>query len=311
MTKDQKTILAQIAELDYSDCFLPEETQYILEDLFVYGGYLNVYGSEGKGRNRVLEDVSRLAKAFGDVWLLDVKPFRQSYESLLNSLAIQANITTSIAQLKEVYHLLPSSPDVLLILNNLEYISDHPTSGQKKSLDPAYDKAFIAALNEYKNTNGPKVRILVGSHGQLKNIKMHGNYSILEVETRPLKEPGKQDLKRELCRELSGDEWERFFEDNPSFLRRLLEKCLEHTHTYSLIGFIGKELRRGENENMPFLKRIEAFIKDYNKTHALSLERKIDKASSKAGKLARASRIRIPKLNLISLIKGIFSQDDE
>ena len=211
---------------------------------------------------------------------------------------------------EDIFEQVGSGHSILFILDNLDYLGEEHPASSKGSLDPQYDKHFIAYLNNLKNEQRKNIFLLIPSENTFKNIKLHGMFSTLELIPFLLEELKRKEIKKESQRLLPAD-WVQYFQDNPTHSSLLTESIHKHASPYIWMKFLYKRLIRASKEELPFDERLKALEKEFDSLYKLSLERQLLKGKKQVQRHAKAAGITVSHWNPFSFFKKLLNKGDE
>ena len=300
----------QWTRLDYAECLRPQETRFLLEDLLTKGQSINLIGRRGHGRGRTLKDLLKMAQPFCTVLHADLKPHRGSYANLVNHLAQQAGLRPGFRRIEKVFDRMPLDRPLLLALENLDYLADEHPSQEKSSLDPLYDRDFLAFLNNLKGQTRPPVHLLIPSEEAWRNIRIDGMYSTLELMPFSLEDLRMEEIRQETTRRLSGP-WQEYLQEHPEQGRLLFQAAHQHPEPYELMGFLCEALQRDRLASTAFPPRIKALTREYDRTHGLNVERRLIGGRKHVNRYLQATGLHRLLPALPGLLKKLMGKTDE
>jgi hypothetical protein len=239
----------------FDHCLRPEYTQIIVRDLH-RGKSINLIGSEGIGRERLLQDIQQSDLPDTETILINLKSYKESYDALIlhiwDLMGKQGKKPRNLSEL--IDRAENKNGRVLLLLNNFDALLDNPKA------DPKFDMRFYDALNYIRNkihvallcvTQKPHDQSVVFINGE------HHSNSWLDLEKKHLPQLTRQEIGAEIARRgLSLDE---------AWKEHLTDTVAEASKPYNLLEFLSEKILNGEDGNLPENARLKRWIKTFKK----------------------------------------------
>jgi len=240
---------------NYDYCLHPIFTERIVQ-LLQRGRSINLIGTEGTGRERLLEDIRKCELPGTKIVLVNLKSYRESYDGLMreiwSQLGKEGEKPSNLSELIERCE--GRNEQILLFLHNFDALLNNP------EVDLKYDTTFYDTLNYCKNKpNIALVCVTEEPHDQsvvFVNGKPHSN-SWLDLERKPLPALTHEEIVREVKRQpLSLT-----IEDQSS----VIEAIRAHEKSYKLLEYVREKILNREDATFPFQNRLKKWIKQFNK----------------------------------------------
>lgn len=199
---------------------------------------LNVYGLQGQGRGRLLEDVQALAEADGHLLQrLDMKAYARSYEGFC-----------------EAFKALPeqeTEKKVFLLLHHFDAILDNAALGSGYGVD------FFNLLNAFKNRGNCSLLCVTEKpylQYRFYAEKIH-NLSPLDLFVDELTALSFHELRTELRR------WNLGLDEDDFSL--LLQAVARHDKSYAFLDYVCNRIDANAYRNLPFKQQLKRWGKDF------------------------------------------------
>jgi hypothetical protein len=239
----------------YDHCLRPVFTERIVQ-LLQRSRSINLIGTEGTGRERLLEDIRKCDLPNAKIILVNLKSYRESYDGLMreiwSQLGKEGEKPTNLSELIERCE--DKDEQVLLFLHNFDALLNNP------HVDPKYDTTFYDALNYCRNKpNIALVCVTKEPHDQsvvFVNGKPHSN-SWLDLERKPLPALTHEEIVLEVKRQplsLLREE-----------LLSVIEAIRRHEKPYKLLKYLREKILNREDATFPFQNRLKKWVKRFNK----------------------------------------------
>lgn len=299
--------LTDVAD-EFGHCLRSEFTRKILDALIEKRWSLNIIGSKGSGKTRLLLDIQNsIPPETGCNYVnVNLKAYVNNYPGLLREIHRQLQREDEVPQ--RLAHLFPSAatskesgppaPFHILLMDNYDALLDNT------KLDGKYDKDFFDDLNFIKNNSG--ISLLCTSsqpHNTLPVFikgESFGN-SWLTLEKRFLPDLTRRQVIAELKRQL--DEYKHLWlKSNPDEKELLLERIHRASLPYPILCFLASKMNHQtyEDEKIKFSKRLKKWNKEFKKQAKYSVNKKLDNLKTSAEGVAIASGVNKLKIPIIS-----------
>jgi hypothetical protein len=232
---DAKSACAKInlSNIDFSHCLRINLTPYILKELIQQRSAINLIGSKGIGRSRLLEDLKKCDIPNTLVIKVDMKSYRLDYESFLDDIATQLKVKRSSNLLLPLFDDFEktSKQMILLLMDNFDAIVDYP------EVDNHYDGKFASSLNNLNNRDN--VSLLFVTKKPQKSIAFGGITSLLDFSPILMDLLLESEVEKELQRKLNNHPI--FDTENKSIKMEIINLIIHNAYPYSLLQhFINK-----------------------------------------------------------------------
>lgn len=178
----------------------PELTTYLIKQL-QRGDAINIYGSPGIGKSRLLEDIRKAD--ISDLHVTRPVSFRgfcKSYQGFCEEVWNSTGLDTTKKSPKTFNEIIEqldnSKKKILLIIDDFQYLSENP------NLDTKFNQRFIDSLNGIKNMAG--VSLLVVSLKPLTTLTLYIKpdpvTSILSLKPLEIEQLSSNELEHEVHR---------------------------------------------------------------------------------------------------------------
>jgi len=162
------------------------------------GDSINIYGPEGIGKTRLLEDIRDGAPENIRAVVVSFRGFQKSHDGFCETLQNAAEIggkplkslSAVIGKLRE------TGKRVFLLIDDFHYFPDNP------NLDPAYNQKFVDGLNAIRNTAGVSLAVVTREAVSKFLIFINGKpeKSILHFSPHEISSLQQKDIRKELDR---------------------------------------------------------------------------------------------------------------
>jgi hypothetical protein len=277
----------------YTHCLRPVFTERIVQ-LLQTGRSINLIGTEGTGRERLLGDIQRCELPNTKIVLVNLKSYRESYAGFIQAVWTQLGMDgekpTTFSKLIERCE--AGNDQIWLFLDNFDDLLDNP------QVDPKYDTAFYDALNACRNKpNVALVCVTEEPHDQsivFVNGKLHSN-SWLDLERKPLPPLTHEEIVLEAKRQpLSLTLQEQ---------SAVIDAVRSSPKPYKLLEYLREKLSNREDASLPFQRRLQKWGKQFAKEekHRLLSKKSIYQATQEMttwSELTGISKLKMPFLLL-------------
>ncbi|MGE0086097.1 MAG: ATP-binding protein [Desulfococcaceae bacterium] len=149
--------------------FLRHATTRLIMKYLQNGDSLNIYGPNGIGKTRVLEDIRNAEPENTCVILVSFKGYQSSFSGFCKAVCEAAGLHGNTpASLNGIIRKLGSAgKQIFLLIDDFHYLSENP------ELDPKFNQDFIDALNAIKNT--PRVSLMVSTLTPMNHLTLFIN----------------------------------------------------------------------------------------------------------------------------------------
>ena len=234
----------------------PVFTERIIQ-LLQNGRSINLIGAEGTGRKRLLEDIRDSKIPNTTIALVNMKTCYKRYDSLIRDVWEQwgneGEKPDTLSELIERYE-EKCEQRMWLFLDNFSALLDEP------EVDQHYDTTFYDTLNYCRNkahfalicvTEQPHNQSMIYIKGELaKN-------SWLDLEQKRLPSLSYEDIIHEVKR--------RSLPVMREERSALIAAVREHKKPYKLLTCLTDNILNREDAHLPFQKRLQQWIKDFDK----------------------------------------------
>ncbi len=256
------------SKLLFDHSLRPAFTEKIAKNLFLQRTSVNLYGEDGTGKRRVVEDLQKALRNIGfDEYtpiVVDFKNFAHKYGGMLREIHHQLggkgemhthfrDFFKDIEQQNRWY---------ILVLAHFDAVLDNP------KVDPYFNPQFFDDLNHLKNkrnvalvvhTQQPHRGSFVFVEGKAYsnswlNLKMEGMPPLTDLQ-----------VKLELSKRLS-DDYFKWLYANPHERSQVERKIQETPHTYQMLCFLAEQLNNKADEELRFDKRLDKWQEKYEKS---------------------------------------------
>lgn len=288
-------------QLLFDHSLRPAFTKKLAQMLFLQHTSVNIYGEDGTGKKRVLEDLLKALRLAGfEDYVpitIDFKNHAYRYAGMLQELHHQmGGKNTMFSGFKDFFQEIEQQNRwYLLSLYHFDAILDNP------KIDPYYDAQFFDDLNSLKNKRN--VALVVSTQRPHRGSclfvegKLYSN-SWLNLKMEPILPLTDTQVKLELSKRLS-DHYFEWLYNHPNERQQIEHKIHETPHTYEMLVFLAEQLNAKADEEIKFDERLNQWQKKYNEK---SSSQKISKGQSK-----ESSSLQLLKKSfspLINLFKG-------
>jgi hypothetical protein len=239
---------------DYTHCLRPTFTENIVKTL-LKGEPINIYGSKGQGRERLLEDLQNCQFENMQMLLINMKNYAGSYQGFVEDLGRKMGQTSS-NKLEFLLNELPSTDKkTVLLLQNFDSLFNNPKVHQQ------YSVRFFDHLNSIKNrSNMALVCVTENLHS---NSMIYINRGIkrgswLDLKAKPLPPFDLDQIRAELKRHFPA-----LYSDE---LDQISNKVFAHHLPYPLLRYFVDKLNNKEDMDIAaFAERLKKWQKCFDK----------------------------------------------
>lgn len=249
-----------------SHCLRPAFTRRLLRDL-ERGVSLNLVGESGRGRKRLLEDLSKAAPNNVQIFYADMGHYKGEYAGFIRELGRQAQNAGLLSSLpkdeSDLFHALENSrKSIFLLLHNFDalFYGNDP--------DSHYDRRFFDNLNKLHSLQHISL-VCVTRKPQNTYAVFTGKKTVplwlnLQQEHLPLLK--ETEIRDEINRRLQRPD------DQAVFF--LLKAVQGHAHCYDLLTSLCIRLQKGDDPQLSAENRLRKWKYEFDRlsTHATNLE---------------------------------------
>jgi len=270
-------------------------TQNIYNNIILESKSINIFGAEGIGKSRFIKDLDSLISQDIKVVSINLKNRRKDYDSFVDEIKKQLNITEAFISFSELLDTFASSNEnVLLILDNFEAI-------YKDNADEKFDFDFFDELNSFKNRDNASLVII-----STRNYKHYEFYHEGKPSTSPI-DIGVMEISPLMLEEIEKELQDRFELDID--YDKLSNMIIGNDRVYELIAFIDREVKFDKfDKNANLYMNYEKCLKQFKKENNIPiLDRFLKWIIRNWGKLLAVIGIK----SLISVIKSFGDKKDD
>lgn len=291
---------------DTTPCLRPEFTRLLLKELQERQSR-NLYGPQGMGKTRLVEDLMKMAPPEMPIIALNMVGFQYNHHEFIQAIHTQMRQTTSAPSTNSVVAAPSTLPQVLegwrdsqstassclvLILDHFDVLFDKP------DIAPEYDETFFACLNAFKNR--PQTALLVVTHSPynealLVKEDLKPASSLLDLNPMGIADLREEQIEQEVQR--SGVPLE------TKQLQQLCKRVKHHHQPYGFLSHCLQRLQLHEYDSCSLRKRLKFWEASYEEEHRQNW---LGKANRLDRWLSRWSRLTIwQKIPVLSLLKSL------
>jgi hypothetical protein len=237
---------------DYTHCLRPTFTENIVMTL-VKGESVNIYGSKGQGRERLLEDLQHCQFDDMQMLLINMKNYAGSYQGFVEDLGRKMGQTSSKFEL--LLNELPSTDKkTVLLLQNFDSLFNNPKVHQQ------YGVRFFDHLNSIKNRSN--MALVCATENLHSNSVIYINRatnrgSWLDLKPEPLPPFDLDQIRAELKRHLPGL---RSHEED-----QISNRVFAHHLPYPLLRYFVDRWNNKEDMDIAFGEQLKKWQKRFDK----------------------------------------------
>lgn len=267
--------------MNHTQVLRPQLTKTIL-DLLADGKSVNVFGEEGQGLNRLVDDLVKLKPADAQLVRLSMKSYAHSYSGFaadlrrqLGSAAVE-NSDESIATAVNRFVERPNVSILWLVIEHFDRLTEKPAANESVDTE-GYNRAFLDYLNSFRNNT--KIRLLFTSTHQIKTQELYVggarvSGSRLELSAyKDLPPLLSEDIKAELgwrCAFVAPPYWE---SPEGLYLWGILNA---HPQAYLFLDFVADRLEPSDKTDFKTFEQLIAKWKsDFDKQNAPNLDKRL------------------------------------
>lgn len=182
----------------YNNSLRPAFTEHI-SNLLEKNRSINIFGLEGSGRKRLLDDIKKNSRVKIKTVIVNMKSYKESYAGLIDYMSqLLCVVDKKPKNLSELIDCLDfKDQKIFILLHNFDALLDNP------SMDSLYDIEFFNALNYIKSKEYISlVCVTLQPHDQsVIIINGKDKTSWLDLEKKPLPELSYEEIKNEIFRQ--------------------------------------------------------------------------------------------------------------
>lgn len=238
----------------YEHCLRPVFTERIVQ-LLQRGRSVNLVGTEGTGRKRLLDDIRECELPETTIISVNLKSYRENYDGLMRELWVQTGKTGEQPQnlgalIEQCEH---RNGQIFLLLYNFDALLGDP------HIDSRYDVAFYDALNACKNR---------ANFALLCVTRRPHNQSIVFVNGKP-HDNSWLDLERQELPALTHGEILREAQRQPLLLTlsdqsALINMVRPHAQPYAILEYLREKILNREDGTLPFSSRLKKWGRQFD-----------------------------------------------
>jgi hypothetical protein len=241
----------------------------------------NIYGSDGKGMQRLIEDLSATCPANTQFVHIPMRAYADSFSAFLmalsNALGIEADSgITDIRLLIETYLKKPECKNIWLCLSHFDRLEAATVDAKTVDVD-GYNLNFLNYLNAI-SSNPNKIGLLVCSDKQVKTVELYIGGSLvrgsrLEFSQKlALSELTLEEIEAYLFLRMPNDPKKAsFFKKKPSFFPSLLTEIYNHPEPVPFVEYIATQPVWNLRDMNAFDQALAHWKKEYSLAHRSSL----------------------------------------
>jgi len=236
----------------YTHCLRPTFTENIVKTL-VKGESVNIYGSKGQGRERLLEDLQNCQFEDMQMLLINMKNYAGSYQGFVEDLGRKLGQTSSKFELL-LNELASTEKKTLLLLQNFDSLLNNSKVHQQ------YGVRFFDHLNSIKNRSN--IALVCVTENLHSNSVIYINRGVkrgswLELKPEPLPPFDLDQIRAELQRDFEG-----LYSHE---LDKISNRVFAHHLPYQLLKYFGDRLNNKEDMDIAFGERLKKWQKRFDK----------------------------------------------
>jgi ATPase family associated with various cellular activities (AAA) len=273
---------------DYTNCLRPTFTANVIK-LLNEGFSLNIIGSPGTGRTRLLEDISTCCRQSMHMVVVNMKSYKNSYGGFMGDLCAQCDFIRSHPRnLGEFVKTLDASEGKTFVcFDNFDALLE------SYQIDRKYNEDFYNTLNSIKHN--PKVSLLCVTevHYNKPVIFINGKFetSILELRAIELPRLSLEEIRGEVSRDIINNNLSLSDEDRTFMINTIHDA----KKPYALLKYSIEKITHNEDAELDFKERIRKWRERLEKT-AFG-PKTVKKASDRVilwAKVLRLDKVKIP-----------------
>lgn len=262
-------------------CLRPNLTANI-HDLLADSKKINLYGSDGQGLTRLVEDLAKIAPDNKHFIRLSMRSYADSYVGFMNALQKALGVQSSCTDFAAaILAYMDKSPKGLwLVIEHFDRLTEKPTQSQTVDVK-GYDRSFLDQLNSFGNNS--KISLLLTSVRKIDTQELYiGGKNIrgskLELSKHLDLTPLTFDLlKAELTRQLNGNIDKKVFFDSPEWACLVGEISI-HPKAYDFLTFIAPRIETSDVTNLvDFQKQVNFWKSDFNNANTPSVDLRLNR----------------------------------
>lgn len=296
-----------IQGIGLSHCLRAEFSAYLVKVLVIEGKSVNVIGAKGTGKTRLLDDLMQCQLPYISLVRINIKAYVSNYIGLIREIHRQLALDGEVPhRLYQLFAGLEKQNRLYLVcFDNYDALLDNTRNHEK------YDKDFFDDLNFVNNIgNVSFLCTTIHPHNALPVFIAGESYtSLLELEKATLPELTRKQVISEVERQAEQYNWE-WLKANPKEKELLLDSILDHPFPYPRLNFLVGELIRQNEEEMalPFKKRLRRWLREFDKLHQNSLDKRLHRIRTRAEGVFSASGVKEFKIPIISDVLTIIKK---
>jgi len=277
---------------DYTHCLRPTFTENIVKTL-LKGESVNIYGSKGQGRERLLEDLQHCQFDDMQMLLINMKNYAGSYQGFVEDLGRKMGQTSSKFDL--LLNELPSTDKkTVLLLQNFDSLLNNSKVHQQ------YGVRFFDHLNSIKNrSNMALVCVTENLHSNSMIYISRGvnRGSWLDLKPEPLPPFDLDQIRAELKRHFPA-----LYSDE---LDQISNRVFAHHLPYQLLRYFVDRLNNKEDAKIAFEKRLKKWQKRFDKARSFFSYANLNRFTQRIKNFFGALEVREIFYNIIKVLKVV------
>ena len=288
-------------QLLFDHSLRPAFTEKIAKNLFLQQISVNIYGEDGTGKQRLLNDMLKALQmsGFSDYQsvMVDFKKHAYGHQGMLQELHNQIGHGQEVPDsfIDFFQGVEQQNGWYLIFLYHFDAILDNP------KIDPCFNARFFDDLNYLKNKRNVALIVSTqqphrGSYIFAENKAYSNSWLNLKMEALP----GLTDMqvKIELEKRLSNDYFQWLY-NHPNEREQIEKKIHETPNTYQMLSFLARQLNAKADEEVKFDERLNKWQKKYDEANATQVAQ-----GEKNGENAGFRLLKKSFSPLINLFKG-------
>jgi hypothetical protein len=277
----------------------PVYTDYLFKQLQKQS--LNVCGSVGQGRERLLTDLHELAKPAGILVLIaNMKAYAKNYDGfikeLTRQLANQLTISDSALSLEQLIDQHSQQKTVWILLHNFDAILDNT------QLDKQFGITFFDQMNALKNR--PRCFLLCMTERPFRQYQVYvekiHSLSPLDLGLDTLTDLTRDECEQELQRRALGLLDKHF--------RQLLARVYAHSSPYRFLDYACNRIKVKANESKLFERRLEIWQDDFEQQDKRGVLGCLGKFRNKLTIVSRELKLLLLTITGLAAVMAAFSE---
>lgn len=288
-------------QLLFDHSLRPAFTKKIAKSLFLQQTSVNIYGEDGTGKQRLLNDMLKALQmsGFSDYVpvMVDFKKYAYEYSGMLNELHSQIGQGEDVPSnfIDFFQEAEQQNRWYLIFLYHFDAILDNP------KIDPCFNARFFDDLNDLKNKRNVALIVSTqqphrGSYIFADNKAYSNSWLNLKMEIMPALTD--MQVKIELEKRLSNDYFQWLY-NHPNEREQIEKKIHETPNTYQMLSFLARQLNAKADEEVKFDERLNKWQKKYDEANAAEANAEAKKEETSGFRLLKKSFS-----PLINLFKG-------